>query len=67
MEYRYRYWAWTTDFRGNELNLKKDLEMWDCQYEISGDCVNIWIPEKSLILVLLKYRGLRPHPVFDLY
>jgi len=67
MEYCYRYWAWITDFKDIESNLKKDLEIWGCQYEISEDCVNIWIPEKISTIVLLKYHNLKLHPVFDRY
>lgn len=65
MELCYRYWAWSVDISNYEQEFMRDLQLWDCQVEPRVDCIDIWVPERNQVLLLLKYPYLNRHPIFD--
>jgi len=67
MGYYYRYWAWVADIGCDPVDLMQDLASWGCTVEYGSDRINIWIPEKENILLVLKYPEFKRYPIFDRY
>jgi len=55
--YCYRYYAFS-EFAYDEEDIWADVQRWGGSLSIRSDCIDYFIPEKSIIFFLLKYPEL---------